>query len=59
MYEMQQLHRALDGYFDRDAYGMLRWMRLSFILLALMALFAPIVIFSNSLPLALYGLFTI
>ena len=56
---MQQLHRALDGYFDRDAYGMLRWMRTSIILLALMALFAPIVIFSNSLPLALYGLFTL
>ena len=56
---MQQLHRALDSYFDRDAYGMLRWMRLSFILLTLMALFAPIVIFSNSLPLALYGLFTL
>ena len=59
MYEMQQLHRALDGYFDRDAYGMLRWMRLSFILLALMALFAPVVILSNGLPLALYGLFTL
>ena len=59
MYEMQQLHRALDSYFDRDAYGMLRWMRLSFILLTLMALFAPIVILSNGLPLALYGLFTL
>ena len=59
MYEMQQLHRALDGYFDRDAYGMLRWMRTSIILLALMALFAPVVIFSNGLPLALYGLFTL
>lgn len=59
MYEMRQLHRALDGYFDRDVYGMLRWMRLSIILLALMALFAPVVIFSNSLPLALYGLFTL
>lgn len=59
MYEMQQLHQTLDGYFDRDAYGMLRWMRTSIILLALMALFAPVVIFSNSLPLALYGLFTL
>ena len=59
MYEMQQLHHALDGYFDRDAYGMLRWMRTSIILLALMALFAPVVIFSNGLPLALYGLFTL
>ena len=59
MYEMQQMHRALDSYFDRDAYGMLRWMRMSIILLALMALFAPVVIFSNSLPLAFYGLFTL
>ena len=59
MYEMRQLHHTLDGYFDRDAYGMLRWMRTSIILLALMALFAPVVIFSNGLPLALYGLFTL
>lgn len=59
MYEMRQLHYALDDYFDRDAYGMLRWMKLSIILLALMALFAPVVIFSNGLPLALYGLFTL
>ena len=59
MYEMRQLHHALDDYFDRDAYGMLRWMKMSIILLALMAFFAPVVIFSNGLPLAFYGLFTL
>ena len=59
MYEIRQLHYALDDYFDRDAYGVLRWMKLSMVLLALMALFAPVVIFSNGLPLALYGLFTL
>ena len=59
MYEMRQLHNAMDSYFDSDAYGLLRWMKLSIILLALMALFAPVVIFSNGLPLALYGLFTL
>ena len=59
MYEMRQLYHALDDYFDRDAYGMLRWMKMSIILLALMAFFAPVVIFSNGLPLAFYGLFTL
>ena len=57
IYELRHLHHALDNYYDRDTDGMLRWMRVSTFLLGLMALFAPVVIFTNSWPLALYGLF--
>lgn len=57
IFEWRQLRRAMDNYYDRDTEGVLRWMRVSTILLGLMALFAPVVILSNGLPLALYGLF--
>jgi len=51
-----RLARALDNYYDYDTEGMLRWIRRSVFMLAIVAVGAPFLIFSTGLPLLVYSL---
>ncbi len=52
----RRLVRALDNYFDHDTSELLRWIRRSVFMLAVVAVGAPFLIFSTGLPLLIYAL---
>ena len=54
---LRAMQRSLQNYYDRDMEGMLTWMRLSVIILVMLALMVPILIFGSGAWLAVYGLF--
>ena len=51
-----QLRRALQNYYDRDTDGLLRWMKLSILVLMVMALMVPLLIFVQSMLLAIFAI---
>jgi AraC-like DNA-binding protein len=53
---LHNMHRALQNYYDREMDHMLRWMKLSVIILVVLALMVPILIFGNGPWLAIYGI---
>lgn len=57
MREITRMEKVLDNYYDRERRGLLRWIRISILSLTVMALFVPVLIFSNGWPLIAYSLF--
>ncbi|MBQ9362154.1 MAG: helix-turn-helix transcriptional regulator [Bacteroidaceae bacterium] len=53
--EYRRMKRAVDEYFDRDREDLLAWMGLSIKLLAILALFVPLAIFLEGVPLMVFG----
>ena len=56
MREIRRIRYALANYYDDDMDNMLQWMRLSIIVLTLMAVLVPVMIFGNGPWLVLFGL---
>lgn len=52
---MRFMRRALKNYYDEDAGDLLRWMRVSIIILPVMGLMIPIMIFTNGERLSYFG----
>lgn len=50
------MQRALQNYYDRDTNGMLRWMKLSILVLMVLAWLVPLLIFVESKGLAIFGI---
>ena len=50
-----QMRRALQNYYDRDTDHLLRWMKLSILVLLVMAMMVPLLIFVRSAGLAIFG----
>ena len=50
-----QMRRALQNYYDRDTDDLLRWMKLSILVLMVMAMMVPLLIFVRSAGLAIFG----
>lgn len=55
--QLRHTRQTLANYYDRDMEGQLTWMQFTIIILALMALFAPAIIFGHGWFLALFGTF--
>ena len=55
--QLRHTRQTLANYYDRDMEGQLTWMQFTIIILALMALFAPAIIFGHDWFLALFGTF--
>ena len=53
---LRAMHHALHNYYDRDMDSILRWMQMSVIILAVLALMVPMLIFVKSKLLGLFGL---
>ena len=53
---ISKLQSALEDYYDHDRAGLINWMRLSIVVLTLMATTVPLLIFASGWPLAIYGL---
>jgi len=53
--QLRQLHQSQDDYFDNDMSQRLRWMQVSIVMLAVMALFVPAVIFVPGRWLAIFA----
>ena len=53
--QFKRMKQMLADFFDHEMYGLLNWMLISVIALTLVALTAPVVIFSSGWPLAAYG----
>lgn len=53
--QFKRMRQMLADFFDHEMYGLLNWMLISVIALTLVALTAPVVIFSSGWPLAAYG----
>ena len=53
--EVKRISVALDEYYDRDQQGLLLWMKGTTVLLTVLALFAPVFIFTHGLLLLVYG----
>jgi len=53
--EVKRISAALDDYYDRDQQGLLLWMKGTTVLLTVLALFAPVFIFTHGLLLLIYG----
>lgn len=51
-----QLQRALQNYYDRDTDGLLRWMKLSILVLMVLSLMVPLLIFVQSMLLAIFAI---
>jgi len=54
--ELFHLQVALDNYYDKNWGSLLRWMKLSVLVLILLAVFVPVIIYSSGWLLAAYGL---
>lgn len=54
---LMQMRRALQNYYDRDADDLLRWMKLSILVLMVMSLMVPLLIFVQSIGLAFFAIF--
>lgn len=54
--ELRRLRQALQDYYDRDTDGLLSWMEVSIVLLALFALMVPLIIFTNGRWLVIFSL---
>lgn len=54
--EIRRIRRELKDYYDQDRTDMLRWMKSSILVLAMLAVTVPIFIYVNGWPLAVYGL---
>lgn len=54
--EMGRIRKALANYYDDDMDNLLQWMRLSIIVMTLMAVLVPIMILGNGPWLAMFGL---
>ena len=54
--EMGRIRKALANYYDDDMDNLLQWMRLSIIVMTLMAVLVPIMILGNGPWLALFGI---
>ena len=54
--ELRRLRQALQDYYDRDTDGLLSWMEVSIVLLALFALIVPPIIFTNGWWLMIFSL---
>ena len=54
---LASMRRVLQDYYDRDMDYMLSWMRLSIIILVVLAIMVPILIFGNGPWLAIYAIF--
>lgn len=55
--QLRHTRQTLANYYDRDMEGQLTWMQFTIAILALMALFAPAIIFGQGWFLALFGTF--
>ena len=51
-----QMRRALQNYYDRDTDDLLRWMKLSILVLMVMAMMVPLLIFVQSTGLAIFAI---
>lgn len=56
--ELRRMRQALQDYYDRDMDGILRWMQVSVVVLAFLAVLAPLFIFGSGSWLAIYGIFS-
>lgn len=56
MHEMRRIRQALANYYDDDMDSLLQWMRLSIMVLTLMAVLVPVMIFGNGPWLAMFAL---
>ena len=56
--ELRRMRQALQDYYDRDMDGILRWMQVSVVVLAFLAVLAPLFIFGSGPWLAVYGIFS-
>lgn len=54
--QLRNIRQALANYYDRDMGGLLNWMQLNIIVLALMALLAPAIIFGHGWWLVLFAI---
>ena len=54
-HQFKRMRQMLADFYDHEMYGLLNWMLISVIALTLVALTAPMVIFSSGWPLAAYG----
>ena len=54
--EVKRISAALDDYYDRDQQGLLLWMKGTTVLLTVLALFAPVFIFTHGLLLLIYAI---
>lgn len=52
---IMQMRHALQNYYDRDTDDLLRWMKLSILVLMVMAMMVPLLIFVRSAGLAIFG----
>lgn len=53
---LRAMRQALDNYYDQDMHHLLRWMRLSVLILPTLALMVPLLIFVNHPVLAIFSL---
>lgn len=53
---MRMLTRALNNYYDEDAGDLLRWMRLSSVILPVLGLMVPVMIFISGKALSFFGI---
>ena len=53
---LRSMRKALQNYYDRDMDGMLLWMRLSILVLMVLAMMVPLLIFIKSKGLAVFGI---
>lgn len=53
---LRAMHRTLQNYYDRDTDGMLCWMRMSSVVLMVMAIMVPLLMFVQSKGLALFAI---
>ena len=53
---LMQMRRVLQNFYDRDADDMLRWMKLSILVLMVMAMMVPLLIFVQSTGLAIFAI---
>jgi AraC-like DNA-binding protein len=56
MHELRRLRNTLANYYDLDTGGLLSWMEISIVMLALIALTVPFIIFTNGWWLPLFSL---
>ena len=54
--EIRRIRRELKDYYDQDRTDMLRWMKNSILVLAMLAVTVPVFIYVNGWPLAVYGI---
>ena len=55
--QLRMMRQTLANYYDNDMDAQLNWVQLTTVILALMAVFAPVIIFGHGLLLALFGTF--